>query len=128
VLDLRCGSGRDVLTCAPSLVGRPARGGDRQTPSSWSGRPIPISTPSARATAKLLFLEGTLGPLASCPWPPRFESGEFPTVWLNLCTDKAGRGLAGVRRLLKPVASFYFAVSTPIGALKKTPPPPSAAP
>ncbi|MEO1002061.1 MAG: methyltransferase domain-containing protein [Cyanobacteria bacterium J06638_7] len=109
VLDLGCGSGRDVYLLA-QLVGA---GGEvvgvDMTPEQLAvARRHQQHQAEAFGFANVRFLEGRIEHLEALP----LESGSFDVVIsncvVNLSSDKLAV-LAGVRRLLRPGGEFFFA-------------------
>ena len=109
VLDLGCGSGRDVYLLA-QLVG-PAGTvvGVVMTPEQLAlARRHQEHHAERFGFANVAFLDGTIERLEALPLEPGSFDLVISNCVVNLSTDKRAV-LAGVRRLLRPGGEFYFA-------------------
>jgi SAM-dependent methyltransferase len=109
VLDLGCGSGRDVYLLA-QLVG-PAGSvvGVDMTPGQLAvARRHQAHHAERFGYANVTFLEGAIERLEALPLEPGSFDLVISNCVVNLSTDKRAV-LAGVRRLLRPGGEFYFA-------------------
>ncbi|MBM5802931.1 MAG: methyltransferase domain-containing protein [Cyanobacteria bacterium K_DeepCast_35m_m2_155] len=109
VLDLGCGSGRDVYLLA-QLVGPAGQVvGVDMTPEQLA---VALQHQGWHAEqfgyANVRFLEGLIEQLDQLDLEPASFDVVVSNCVVNLATDK-GAVLAGVRRLLKPGGEFYFA-------------------
>ena len=109
VLDLGCGSGRDVYLLAQLVGPAGAVVGVDMTPEQ-----LAVATAHQGWHAEqfgygnVRFLEGLIEQLDQLPLEPASFDVIVSNCVVNLATDKAAV-LAGVRRLLKPGGEFHFA-------------------
>jgi len=109
VLDLGCGSGRDVYLLAQLVGPTGSVVGIDMTPQQLEVAEAHRDFHAERfGYANVSFLEGTLETLGELPLVPASFDLVVSNCVVNLCTDKLAV-LAGVRRLLKPGGEFYFA-------------------
>ncbi len=109
VLDLGCGTGRDVYLLS-QLVGAAGRvvGVDMTREQLAIAQTYQNHHAAAFGYANVAFLEGTIEQLQELPLEPAQFDVIVSNCVLNLATDK-GAVLRGVKRLLKPGGEFYFA-------------------
>jgi len=108
ILDLGCGTGRDVYALAQLVGPSGSVVGVDMTPEQLAVAREHLAFHAEQfGYANVTFLEGTIEALEALP----LEPGSFDVVVsncvLNLSTDKAAV-LQGVKRLLKPGGEMYF--------------------
>lgn len=108
ILDLGCGTGRDVYALA-QLVGPSGSlvGVDMTAEQLAVAREHLAFHAEQFGYANVSFLEGTIEALESLPLEPASFDVVVSNCVLNLSTDKAAV-LQGVKRLLKPGGEMYF--------------------
>jgi len=108
VLDLGCGSGRDVYLLSQLVGAGGAVVGIDMTPEQLAvARRHQDHHAERFGFANVSFLEGTIERLEHLPLEPASFDVIVSNCVLNLSTDKPAV-LRGVQRLLKPGGEFYF--------------------
>ncbi|MCP9808979.1 methyltransferase domain-containing protein [Cyanobium sp. HWJ4-Hawea] len=108
VLDLGCGSGRDVYLLAQLVGPRGEVVGVDMTPEQLAIARTHLDFHAGQfGFANVRFLEGRIEQLEQLDLEPESFDVVISNCVVNLSTDKLAV-LAGVRRLLKPGGEFYF--------------------